>query len=156
MLGEHHAIEVSQSSEYAKEMRKWEATHTRYGPPGRPYVYQEYPKMLYKCAHVAGKGVQPVEDYTVNDETQERNMNSRGYFPLQDAYDRAVKQQTEHGTLAAEREWQIQHGRLSDKAAAEVRAAEAEHGSTHMPDVPETPIKRRGRKPKATGEPAHA
>jgi len=152
MLGEHPSIEIPQSTEYAKEMRRWEALHTRYGPPGRPYQFQEFPKVLYKCESVSGKGIQPTESFTVHDEDQERNLNSRGFFPLAEAHERAKRQQTEHGILAAEREYQIQHNRLSEKAVAEVRAAEAEHGARHLPDVPETPIKKRGRKPKAVAE----
>lgn len=143
MLGEHPSIEIPQSTEYAKEMRRWEALHTRYGPPGRPYQFVEYPKTLYKVAHVHGEGLKITEQSVVNDADQERNLNSRGFYPLAEAGRRAEQEQTEHGRLAAEREWQIQHGRLSERATAEVRAAEAEHGATHLPDVPETPIRRR-------------
>lgn len=146
MLGEHDAIQVSQASEYAKEMRKWEAHHTKYGPPGRPYVYRDFPKMLYKCEHVAGEGIKVVDKYLVNDEDQERNLNSRGFYTLKDAHERAEKQQTEFGRLAAERNYEIAKGRISKKAAAEVRAAEAEHGARHLPVVEEKP--RRGRRKK--------
>jgi hypothetical protein len=143
MLGEHA------SSKYAEEMRRWEAYPSKYGQPGRPFKQQDYPKMLYRCEFIAGQGIQTVDKHTVDDDVQERNMNSRGFYPLQEAYDRVLAQQTEYGKLAAEREYQIQHGRVSERAVAEVRAAEAEHGAAHMPDVPVTPIKRRGRKPKA-------
>lgn len=148
MLGEHDAIQISQASEYAKEMRKWEAHHTKYGPRGRPYVFREYPKLLYKCEHVAGQGIQVIDKYQVNDSDQERNLNSRGFYELKKAYEQAEKQQTEFGTLAAERNFEIARGRISAKAAAEVRAAEAEHGSRHLPEVTEKP--RRGRRKKVT------
>jgi hypothetical protein len=148
MLGEHPAIDIPQSTAYAKEMRRHEALHTRYGGPGRPYVYAEYPKLLYKCEHVAGKGIQVVDKHEVSDEDQERNLNSRGFYPLKESYERAEKQQTEFGRLAAEREFEIQHGRISAKAADEVRVAEEAHGSMHMPVVPEGP-KKRGRKPRS-------
>jgi hypothetical protein len=143
MLGDHPSIEIPQASNYAKEMRRHEAHHSRFGPPGRPFVQMEYPKVLYKCAHVAGKGIQITDRFVVEDADQERNMNSRGFFVLAEAGRLAQKQQTEFGILAAERNWEIAHGRISEKAAAEVRAAEDAHGGTHMPMVPETPIQRR-------------
>ena len=143
MLGEHDSIVVPPGSAYAKEMCKWESQHTKYGPPGRPFVQQDYPKMLYICERVSGKGIQIKERFTVGNETEEQNMRSRGYYSLGEAEARLNAEHLEHGTLAAEREWQIQHGRLGEKAIAEVRAAEAEHGARHLPDVPETPIQRR-------------
>jgi len=150
MLGEHDSIAISPSSAYAKEMAKWETTHTKYGPPGRKYTFQEYPKMLYKLKR--GNGLEIEATYTVQDADEERNLNSRGFLPLEEAAKAMAQEQTEHGKLAAEREYEIQHGRLSEKAISEVRAAEEAHGSTHMPVVPETPIpthRKRGRKPKA-------
>src|SRR5215471_16443250 len=151
MLGEHPTIEIPQSSNYAKEMRKHEAHHSRYGAPGRPYVFREFPKLLYKCARVDGR-IQVTEKFEVGDADQERNLNSRGFFELKKAYDVIEREQTEHGILAAEREYAIQHGKHSKKAVSEIRAAEAAVGSVHLPDVPETPIsthRKRGRKPKA-------
>jgi hypothetical protein len=37
-------------------------------------------------------------------------MNSRGFYPLQEAYDRVLAQQTEYGKLAAEREYRFSTG----------------------------------------------
>lgn len=40
------------ASAYVKEMRKWEQHHTEWtakSRPGNPYVYREFPKMLYKA-----------------------------------------------------------------------------------------------------------
>lgn len=49
-------IVINPSSEYAKELRKWEQHHTRFAlneegdsVPGHPYVYRPYPRMLYKA-----------------------------------------------------------------------------------------------------------
>ncbi len=146
MLGHHDAIDIPQSTEYAKEMRKWEAQHGRFGAPGRPYVFQEYPKRLYRAEHVTGEGVKIVEAQTAEDALQERNLQSRGFYFGQDKAFEAVRaQQTEFGKLAAEREWEIQHGRLSDRAAAEVRHVEASAGAVHVPEIRRTPIKRRRR-----------
>ncbi len=149
MLGAHNAIDMPQSTEYAKEMRKWEATHTRFGPPGRQYAFQAFPKMVFKAARVDGKGIQIVDTHIVGNELEERNLQSRGFCVTQEAAIAAIEaEQTLHGTLAAEREYAIRHGRLSNPAIAEVRAAEEAHGATHLPDVPMKP--RRGRPAKKT------
>lgn len=144
MLG--HTIDLPQSTEYAKEMRKWESQPTKFGPPGRPYTFQEYPKRMYKAASVPGKGIEVTDAHTVQDADDERNLLSRGFArTIADAFREAEAQHTEHGKLAAERNWEIAHGRISEQAAEEVRAAEAEFGARHLPMVPETPIKKRGR-----------
>ena len=153
MLGQHPSIALTQGSEYAKEMRKHEATHTQWGAPGRPYTYREFPKRLYKAVRDEKGGV-TFEGFTVNDEHEQRNMQSRGFSLSQtDAITSLERDQAEHGKLAAEREWQIQHGRHSERAVDEIRAAEAAHGAQHLPDVPETPIRRPGR-PKKSSVPA--
>lgn len=145
-------VEWGQNSNYGKEMRRWESTHTQFGPPGRPYVFQEFPKRMYKAARIAGRGIEIVDAQTAEDDLQEANLRSRGFHFMQAAAIDAIRaEQTEHGTLAAEREWEIQHGRLSEHATAEVRAHEQAHGATHLPMIPETPIpttKKRGRRPK--------
>ncbi len=133
-------------SAYAREMRKHEAWPTFYGPGERPLTFREFPKMLYRAEHVPGSGIEIVERRIVADEQEERNLQSRGFVMGQDkAIESAERQHTEYGRLAAEREWQIQHGRVSEKATSEVRAAEEAHGARHLPDVSETPIKKRGR-----------
>lgn len=143
-------VEFGKESHYAKESRKWEATHTQFGAPERPYVFQEYPKRMYRFAYAVGQGIHQADAQTANDDLQERNLLSRGFHFGPEAAYRAIEQeQTEHGRLAAEREWEIQHGRVSEKAATEVRQAEQEHGARHLPMVPETPIKKRGRPAKA-------
>ncbi len=148
MLGSHNAIDVPQSTEYAKEMRKWEATHTRFGPPGRPLNITEFPKRMYKAEWETGKGIQTVDQQRAENADQERNLLSRGFYEGQGAAHAAVeRQQTEFGRLAAEREYQIQHSRLSESAVAEVRAAEEAHGARHLPDVPVAPVRRRPGRP---------
>lgn len=151
MLGNHPSIAITQTSEYAKEMRKHEALPTVYGPPGRPYTAkQEFPKRIYKAARRdVGSGID-FEGLTVNNEDEQRNMQSRGFsLTQQDALDALNRENVEHGTLAAERNFEIKHGRISEKAATEVRAAEGDY-SGHLPEVPRTPVRRRGpNKPKA-------
>lgn len=147
MLGDSPSIDMPLTSGYAKEMAKWEALPTRWGRPGRPFVQMEYPKTLYKCKFGDG-GIQPVDRFIVNDATEEANMKSRGYLPLAEAGEAAKREQREHGELAASREYAIRHGKHSEAAIAEIRAAEEDAGSVHLPNIPETPIKKRGRKVK--------
>ena len=153
MLANHPSIDIGQSTEYAKEMRKWETTHTKYGPPGRQYRFAEYPKRVYKCVQEPGKGIMVEDAHTVNDEHEERNLRSRGFYPsLTEAATAIEAAHTEAGKLAAEREWEIQHNRLSERATAEVRVHEADFGARHLPEIPHTPVpvhRKRGRKPNA-------
>lgn len=152
MLGQHHAIDVPQSTEYAKEMRKWESQHSKYGPPGRPYKFEEFPKRMYKAAHVPGKGTEIAEALDANDALEEQNLLSRGFHSsLQAAADAVVKAHQTHGELAAERNFEIAHGRISEGAAKEVREAEEAFGARHLPSVPVTP-KNRGGRPKKKAE----
>ena len=148
MLGNHPSIVIPQNTPYAEEMRKHEAHHTIYGPPKRPYVFEEFPKRLYIAERVTTGGVE-LKGFTVNDPREQANMESRGYCRSQeDALEALERAQLVAGELAAEREYEIRHGRISKKAAAEVRVAEAAHGARHLPEVPETPIRRKAGRPK--------
>ena len=141
MLGNSSSIVIPEGTPYAEEMRKHEALYTRFGPPLKPYVYREFPKMLFKG--------RDGEHCIVNDEHEQRNMQSRGFCLTQElAIEAADHEHTEHGKLAAERNWEIKHGRVSQKAAEEVRQAEAEHGARHLPEVKEQPKRRYVRKAK--------
>ncbi len=135
----------------SKERTKWEAQHSAYGPPGRPYVKREYPLMM----HLAGR---PVDDYgnpkmgpdtiieqelvDYGESGREEFLRSRGFreTPLE-ALKAFKAQQTEFAELAANLEYQKKN-QLSPKAAAEVEAAQDAH-PTHLPMVPETPIRPR-------------
>jgi hypothetical protein len=145
MLGAHDSIDLGPSTEYAKEMRKWEANHTKYGAPGRPFTYKEFPKRLYK-AEWDSDGIKMVDAQNAGNADEQRNLESRGFHARQeDAIEAVRRVQTEHGRLAAERNYEIQHGRISERAAAEVRAAETEHGARHLPEVKEKPMRRKRR-----------
>ncbi len=164
MLGHHKAIAINEGSPYGEELRKHEAHYTKWGPPLRPYPFKpgeagyEFPKMLYRAVRATdetgkSRGIS-YEGFVVNNDTELTNMCSRGYSLSQSlALEALEREQLEHGTLAAERNYEIKHSRISEKAASEVRAAEAEHGARHLPMVPETPIKRRGR-PRKVSVPA--
>ena len=144
MLGSHASIDIPQSTEYAKEMRKWESYPSKFGAPGRPYVFKAFSKALYRFKWESGKDIVLDEMFFVQSEDEQRNMESRGFHATQELAVAAIEaEHTEHGKLAAERNYEIQHGRISEKAAAEVRAAEAEHGATHLPSVPVKPVRKR-------------
>ncbi len=153
MLGRHGSIIIPQNTPYASEMRKHEATYTEFGPGERPFVFREFPKRLYKATR--GANGPEFEGFTVNDDHEQRNMQSRGFALSQPlALEALSREHTEHGKLAAERNFEVKNGRISEKAAAEVREAEDAHGARHLPEVPAKPIRRRRgpNKPKVAAE----
>lgn len=136
---------------YAQEMRKWEAHHTQYGPPGRPWSDKngpgvEFPKRLYKATRAAD-GTRTLEGFTVNNDDEQRNMQSRGYHEGQDKALEALDQEhTEHGKLAAELNYEAR--RMSPKAAEEIDQAQQAYGARHLPTMPEKPKRKYVRKEK--------
>lgn len=137
------AIAHTPESPYAKEAVKWEATHTMYGPPGRPFVYREYPKRLYQVARAkTGGSIDIVHAEDVDDELMEANLRSRGFIALSEAAEWVEHQEHDLAELAANRAFNEQ--RMSPAAKAEAARADAET-SAHLPAIPDTPIKRRGR-----------
>lgn len=145
------AVVYAPDSEFAKEMCKWEAHHTQYGPPGRPYSYQPYPTRMYRAGRNEQGKTAILEGQTAHDEVEQRNLESRGFVVggQQAALDAFQGQELEHAKLAAEINWDAKH-RLSEKAAAEVAEAQEAAGLRHLPSIPETTIKRRGRPAKQT------
>ncbi len=142
-------VEHGSQSNYAKEMRRWNAYPSEFGPAGKPYTFHEFPKMVYRAERVDGQ-IRIVETKQVGDSDAELKEGGKGFRASQeDAIALIAKDQLIHGTLAAEREFEIQHGRLSAKAVEEVRAVEADAGAVHVPVIPEGPKKKRGR-PRAT------
>lgn len=125
----------SPESTYAKERRKWEAQHSELGPGEKPWVFREYPTWMYRANSPTTIEASEIAD----DEQQAALLKGRGFMPTPLAALAAHEQQAlEYAKLAAEREHEIKY-KLSEKATAEVRAAEAEY-SGHMPSVPVTPI----------------
>lgn len=133
-------------SEYAKEMRSWEANYTEFGPPGRPFVQRDYPAMLYKAGRVQGTP-QIVERQTAQNEDERRNLESRGFVwgGPKAAMEALEQQEVWHAKLAAERNYEVQ--RMSEGARAEVAAVEAAAGMRHLPTIPKKPVTKR--QPKA-------
>jgi len=153
-------VHYTPESAMGQELSKWEIRDrnahnlppAEYGRPdgaGKyPYMYQEYPKMLYKADRTTGKP-HIVANRTVENEGQERIANGEGFVEGQD---KAIALFLEHeqrdAVLAGNRAFH--ETKMSEKAQAEATVAEVEAGVRHLPSVPETPIKKRGRKPKET------
>lgn len=146
------AVMYPPETEFAKERVKWEAQNSELGVGLRPYVYRQYPAMIYLAGRPAN-GLGPhciLEEVVVGSEQEFENYKSRGFraTPLE-AIDLVNKQQDEFSRLAAELNHE-QKNKLSQNASAEVEKARSQHVgsiSHHMPVVPETAIKKRGRKP---------
>lgn len=144
------AVVYTPESEYAKEMRKWEALHGQFGPPGRPYTYQPYPTRMYKATRQSS-GDRTFEAQTAHSENEQRNLESRGFVAggQQAALDALTASERSHAELAAEINYDARHG-MGEKARAEVEQAQASAGARHLPMIPEAPVKKRGRPAKAT------
>jgi len=137
------SIVWSQDSEYAKERRRWETTHTEFGPPGREARFTEWPLMIYRAKRNPNGGPPIIEHVIVEDEQQERNMRSRGFVR---GPDHAIKEleASEQGVAIAAAERAAAELRMSEKARTE--AAKVDEATiSHLGEIPETPIKRRGR-----------
>jgi hypothetical protein len=139
-------------TEYAKERQRWEAQGSEIGPGLRPYVFRPYPAMVFKAGRPEnGMGAHViVESRVAESEKDFDNWRHLGFrmTPLE-AIELVDAQQLECATLAAELNHE-QKNKLSERASVEVDIARASHTgiSRHMPMVPETPIKKRGRKVK--------
>ena len=142
---------ITPDSAYGRELWKWEhhtgesvtvGNHTVSGM--RANGYQPYPAMLYK---VTEKNPWKWEERIAADEVEARNLQSRGFVAggLQAACDAYEQDRQEVAVQAAARAYTDRN--MSDKAKAEVEAAEQEH-SGHMAEMPETPIKRSPGRPR--------
>src|SRR6266699_932096 len=133
---------IGQDSPYAAERRKWEAQHSEWGAPGKPFVFQEYPVMLSKASHPKQGGPPLFEDRIAADANKERNLLSRGFVR---GHDKAVESleavDLNYAKLSAERE--AEKRRMSARAVAEVERFE-DRSVDHQPTIPEQPIRRRG------------
>jgi len=130
-------------SDYARERRKWEAYPTQYGEPERPFVFREYPLMLYRAKRKPEGGKDPIlEQVIVEDDQQERNMHSRGWVR---GPDHAIKvlEESERGLAQAAAERAYQDRLMSDRAKAEAAAID-ETTISHLGEVPITPIHKKG------------
>ena len=135
----------------AAERRKWEAQYSPYGPGERPYLYREFPLMLHKAGKPLDANGDPkmgapdiIDRKEVSSLDEETRENAHGFYrDPAEAVRKFEAQQVEIAKLAAEMNWDVKN-RLSPQAGAEVEAARERHPG-HMPMMPVTPIKRRGR-----------
>ena len=140
-------------TEYAKERQRWEAQNSEIGPGLRPYQYRPFPALMFKGGRPeSGMGAHTiVETREAADENEMTRFTHEGFRATpQLAIAYVDEQQAEFAALAAELNFE-QKNRLSEKAATEVDQARAAHVggvSRHLPMVPVTPIKKRGRKVK--------
>lgn len=168
---------VVPGSNYAKERAKFEQFPNPFGPPGNPYVYREFPRMLYRAevyqgriacgATVADAGEfsnpneynrqeESARRFTercqriVNDEREMQMAMENGWRKTQaEAVAYLEARQRSQGQAAAERNYQDRN--LSDAAKAEAAAAQMTHfqeTGQHLEAVPEAPVKRRPGRPR--------
>lgn len=172
-------VVINPHSALGKELRKWEQHHSHLVPrgtnPGNPYVYREFPKMLYRAQKLPNGQtacMQPAPDPYAYDRMDRYSQaclmvdsfNRSCTRVVADASEEAIakgqgwansvveamavweKDQQAIGNAAAEAAYAVQ--RMSEKARTEHAAAEAETHQ-HVTDVVGTPKARRGRPPKA-------
>ena len=141
----------SPDSAHSKELAKWEQQPTGSVPNplgwadgGRyPRRYEVYPKMVYKAGRPTEGNVCIVDDRIVTSEAEERLAQGQGYYDGQEAAIQAIHDQDQAlARAAAERAYRDQ--RMSPDAQAEALAWD-QSTSTHLGEIPETPIKKRGR-----------
>lgn len=146
---------ISPDSPYGRELWKWDHPKGMFIGEGAQRVegqrargYEPYPAMLYKVTKRLNADQWQYEEETVHDQHEQRNLESRGFVAggLAAACAAYEASQQELAVLAAARNYEDRN--LSAKAKAERDAAE-QASSSHLGAIPETPIKRRGRKPKA-------
>lgn len=141
---------VTPDTPYGKELWKWDHLESETHPTDstirgmRPASFREYPAAMYR---ITQRNPWKWEHETAKDETAKRNLESRGFIAgglgaASDAYDTSMQ---DLATAAATRNFEDR--RMSDQAKAEVNKAE-QASSTHLGEIPATPIKKRWRKPK--------
>ena len=173
-----------------KDQAEWEMFETRITtnagrPPGRPWKFQMYPKMVYKALEEPGTGKWKVSmdlppRYTFpNDETWGRACQQAEMFG--NACQRIVNNEEEHKAALQSGEgwrdnpqealaWRSKletdvstaaalrndgERHMSEKAIAERDRIEQAHMGRHLPEIPEQPVKRH-RRTKAEMEAARA
>jgi len=135
-------VTYSQDSAYAKEVVKHEATHTQYGPPGRPYQYYPLPTRMYKAGRVNDGPVGIVESATAESEAEIDRYVALGFVAGGQlaAITAFERYQFEMAEAAAARNFTDKN--MSDKAKAEVNAFES-GSSEHIAEIPALPLKPR-------------
>ena len=145
------AMFVAPDTPYGKELWKWDHRENETCPTDptirgmRPASRREYPALMYR---VTGKYPWTFEKEKAVDEAAQRNLESRGFVAggmgnAAEAFDRLVQ---DAAMAAAHRNYEDRN--MSEAARAHSSAVE-QASSRHLGEIPETPIRRRGRRPKS-------
>lgn len=132
------SVQLGKDSAYAQEIRKHEANYTQYGPPGRPYVFREYPTMMYRATRPRAGGVDPdFEGREAADDRDREMLERQGFAHGGKGAALAKLEATEFeiAELAANRA--LNDRRLSEQARAEADAVDKAAGIQHVAAVPE-------------------
>jgi hypothetical protein len=125
----------SPDSEYAKERRKHEALHSEFGAPGKPYVFQPYPTMMYKAGLNDKSQVAILDSIEATTERERREFEKLGF--VHGGQGAAVaafeRQRQEMAVLAAKRNFEDRN--MSEEAKSERDVVEA-RSSEHLGAIP--------------------
>lgn len=139
---------VTPDTPYGKELWKWDHLESETHPSDssirgmRPATFKSHPAMMYRMTQ---KNPWKWDSEIAADENAQRNLESRGFVAggLAAAAEAFDVHEKAMAVAAAERNYADRH--ISEKARAEVNAAE-QASSQHLGEIPAQPIKRRGRK----------
>ncbi len=134
------AIQINPATGFAKEMRKWEAHHGPYGPPGRPYpppgVSTEYPRAMFKFGHPEGRpgAIVMLDTRDCRSDSERERMERDGYRATQEEAHAAV---VEWDREMARAEAIGNHeDRLMSAKAKEEREAALMAAEGHVAEIP--------------------
>lgn len=141
---------IAPDTPFGKEMWKWEHHEGEAHPTDssirgmRPAHYRPYPAMLYRATQ---KNPWKFDELIVKDDVAERLAIGQGFVPggkaaAAEAFD---TRQQDVAMAAAHRNYEDRN--VSERARAEINAAE-QASSSHLGEIPETPIRRRVGRPK--------
>jgi hypothetical protein len=132
----------SPASNYAREITKFERTHTKYGPPGLPpYTHQDYPARLYRPSRDERTGRVTFEGATANDRQEQSTYEGQGYVAGGQGEALKALEQRELAIATAAAERAASERTMSERARTEAAAVDAST-DLHVPVIPETPIRR--------------
>jgi hypothetical protein len=139
MADQHYegpAIQINPASGYATEMRKWESTFTQFGPPGRQYVYEEYPRQMFLAGHPPGRpGKIEITDWRAANNDSERTALERDGYDTDQAKAIEKQEARDREMARAAAETNFADRLMSVKALAE--KAEVEDATAgHVAEVP--------------------
>lgn len=143
------SVLIAPDTPYGKELWKWEHRQDEVHPQDptlrgmRPATPQAYPQMMYQAT---GKNPWTFDREIAADEREQRNLESRGFVAggpgkAAEAFDGLVQAAA---VAAAHRNYEDRNMSAAAKAHSE---AVEQASSRHLGEIPETPIRRRGRRP---------